>query len=96
MLQFDFTYHAHFTIFRFLFNISVSIRGKNAKFYIKNLHKFRQIHANFLVNWFIISHFIVKKSYFAFLLNISVSITGKNAKFYIKNLHKIRQLHAIF
>ena len=55
LLQFDFTYRAHFTIFRFLFNISVSIRGKNTKFYFKNLHMFRQLHAKFWVNWFIIT-----------------------------------------
>ena len=55
LLQFDFTYRAHFVKFQFLLNISVSIRGINTKFYFKNLLKFRQLHANFWVIWFIIT-----------------------------------------
>ena len=38
----------HIVIFQFLLNFWVAIKDKTTKFYFKNLHNFRQIHALFL------------------------------------------------
>ena len=54
VLQTDVVDRTHIVIFRFLLNISVSKKDKNTKFCFKNLHKWRHLHTNFCVNWFII------------------------------------------